>query len=198
MNINFLSLEQWVPQDSRVLDLGCGDGRLLQYLQKRRGVLALGVEIDHANMTACVERGVPVIEQDIDEGLSNFSDNSFDVVLLTQTLQAVRRPDYVLEEMLRVGKECIITFPNFGHWSARLSLLAKGRMPVSKNLPYEWYDTPNIHFCTVKDFEVFCQEKNIQVINRFFQSGHDVANAGTINWQPNIRAVNAIYHVTRR
>ena len=198
MNINFYTLEQWVPQQSRVLDLGCGDGRLLQYLKKRRDIRALGVEIDHGNMTRCVERGVPVIEQDIDQGLSNFSNDSFDVVLLTQTLQAVRRPDFVLEEMLRVGKECIITFPNFGHWSARLSLLTRGRMPVSKFMPYEWYDTPNIHFCTVKDFEVFCREREMQVINRYFQLSHDVARAGTVSWQPNLRAVNAIYHVTRR
>lgn len=197
MSINFRSLEQWVPKQSRVLDLGCGEGRLLQYLIKQRQARALGVEIDHENMARCVENGVPVVEQDIDQGLPNFSDNSFDVVLLTQTLQAVRRPDYVIEEMLRVGKECIVTFPNFGHWSARLSLLARGRMPVSKFMPYEWFDTPNIHFCTVRDFEVFCEQRNIQVINRFFQSGGDVAKSAIVNWQPNWRAVNAIYHVTR-
>lgn len=198
MSINFRALEQWVPMQSRILDLGCGEGRLLQYLTKHRHVRALGVEIDHENMARCVEHGVPVVEQDIDQGLTNFSTNSFDVVLLTQTLQAVRRPDYVLEEMLRVGKECIVTFPNFAHWRARLALLMHGRMPVSKFMPHEWFDTPNIHFCTVKDFEVFCAERNIQVIDRFFQSGSDVAKSAAVTWQPNWRAVNAIYRVTRR
>ncbi len=197
MSRNFFSLEQWVPKQSRVLDLGCGDGELLEYLCRERQVRALGVEIDHEKMTRCVERGIAVIEQDIDHGLKNFSDNSFDVVLLTQTLQAVRRPDYVLQEMLRVGKECIIMFPNFGHWSARLSLLARGRMPVSKFMPHEWYDTPNIHFCTVKDFEVLCDKLGIEVLNRFFHAGMVEQRYSAIRWQPNWRAVNAIYHVTR-
>ena len=133
---------------------------------------SLGVEIDASNIATCIGNGIDVIEQDLDQGLANFADNSFDTVLLTQTLQAVHRPDFVLQEMLRVGKECIITFPNFGHWQARKYLLTRGKMPVSKFMPHEWYNTPNIHFCTVNDFEVLCEQRDISVLHRNFQAAN--------------------------
>lgn len=196
---SYRALENWVTPGSRVLDLGCGEGQLLDYLVRTRKVSALGVEIDQQKMVSCVANGISVIEQDIDKGLGNFENDSFDTVLLTQTLQAVRQPDFVLQEMLRVGKECIITFPNFGHWQARLSLVLKGRMPVSRFMPYEWYDTPNIHFCTVKDFEALCETLKMRILDRHFLSGAqlDLSVSDSIRFAPNLRAVNAIYHVTR-
>lgn len=200
MRHDFFALDPWIAADSRVLDLGCGNGELLQHLQRTKSVRGLGVEIDSDNITMCVSKGLNVIEQDIDKGLANFADNSFDTVLLTQTLQAVHRPDYVLQEMLRVGKECIITFPNFGHWQARWHLMLRGRMPVSKFMPFEWYDTPNIHFCTVKDFEQLCKQQSIRVLHSTVQMafGSTEKNPYWANrlW-PNFFGAHAIYHVTR-
>lgn len=200
MRLDLLAIERWIAPSSRVLDLGCGDGALLQRLRQHREVRGLGVEIDAENITRCVAAGLSVIEQDIDQGLGNFSDQSFDTVLLTQTLQAVRRPDYVLQEMLRVGKECIITFPNFGHWRARLSLLLQGKMPVSKFMPYRWYDTPNIHFCTVDDFEALCGAQGVRILHRRFEADIE----GGASWLsplsklwPNLFASHAVYHVTK-
>ena len=217
MRFDFLTIQQWVATQTRVLDLGCGDGQLLKFLQREKQVRSLGVEIDVQNINACIHNGVDVIQQDLDKGLANFADNSFDTVLLTQTLQAVHRPDFVLQEMLRVGKQCIIAFPNFGHWQARAYLLARGRMPVSKFMPYEWYDTPNIHFCTVKDFEELCEQRDIRVLNRRFKAnayinGSENEQAGKtlperqaqqangqsalVNRWPNMLATHAIYHVS--
>jgi methionine biosynthesis protein MetW len=189
-------LEQWIKPRSRVLDLGCGDGELLANLTRDKQIDGLGLEIDPGNITKCFARGLSVIEQDIDNGLANFNDNSFDTVVLTQTLQAVMRPDLVLGEMLRVGKECIITFPNFGHWRCRLHITAKGRMPVSKFMPYQWYDTPNTHFCTVQDFEALCAEKNIRIIERAVVNFNSESTWIAQQW-PNLFAVTAIYHVTK-
>lgn len=197
MHLDFRAIEQWVIPESRVLDLGCGKGDLLDHLGRVKGTRSLGVEIDAENITACVSKGLNVIEQDIDEGLSNFSNNSFDTVLLTQTLQAVRRPDFVLNEMLRVGNECVITFPNFAHWQARLHLVLRGKMPVSKFMPYSWYDTPNIHFCTIKDFEALCMQEGIHILHKHFQLrvGGEASDSTVLF--PNIFATHAIYHVTR-
>lgn len=197
MQLDYQAIEQWITPSSRVLDLGCGHGNLLAYLGAQKSIRGLGVEIDTENITACIEQRVNVIEQDIDEGLANFSDNSFDTVLLTQTLQAVRRPDFVLSEMLRVGKECVITFPNFGHWQARLYLALRGRMPVSKFMPHSWYDTPNIHFCTVKDFEALCDAQDIRILHRLFHTGVGGSEAHHELPFSNLLANHAIYHVTR-
>ena len=200
MALNYSVIDRWVDAGSRILDLGCGDGALLAHLQQHKNVSALGVEIDSDNITACIARSVNVVEQNIDDGLANFADNSFDTVLLTQTLQAVHRPDFVLREMLRVGKQCVITFPNFGHWQARLHLVSKGRMPVSKFMPYSWYDTPNIHFCTVKDFEALCVDEGIRVIDRVFQSAAE-SNVRCFDYlserAPNLFAAHAYYYVSR-
>ncbi len=194
MRIDFDILQQWIAADSRILDLGCGDGSLLKRLQESKGVGGYGLEISAEQISACIAQGVNVIEQDLDQGLGNFADDSFDTVVMTQAIQTMTYPHLVLDEMLRVGKECIVTFPNFGHWKARLHLLLKGRMPVSDLLPYEWYDTPNIHFCTFKDFEILCQQKNIAILNR------QVISQGT-NWleniNPNLFGDTAIYHLTR-
>lgn len=189
-------ISKWIKQDSRILDLACGDGKLLHDLARDKNVSGYGMEINPQNIQACIERGVNVLEHNIDEGLGNFTDQSFDTVVMTQALQALQFPHLVLDEMLRVGRECIVTFPNFGHWRCRLHLSTKGRMPVSKFMPYTWYDTPNIHFCTFKDFEDLCRQKNLNIINRLVV---DRKNKG--DWKtrllPNLMGEVAIYHVTR-
>lgn len=159
-------IAEWIRPGTRVLDLGCGDGSLLEYLTRERFVAGYGVEIDKANILSCIERGVSVVEADIDRGLSGyFDDNSFDYVIMTQTLQATRYPHLLLKDMLRVGCEGIVTFPNMGHWRARLQILF-GHMPVTKALPARWYDTDNLHLCTVSDFENLCSEQDVEILDR--------------------------------
>ncbi|HEX4896187.1 MAG TPA: methionine biosynthesis protein MetW [Solimonas sp.] len=155
----------WIPQGARILDLGCGDGSLLAWLAAHRGVHGYGLEIDPANVAACIEAGVNVIQADLDDGLRDFETGSFDCVVMTQALQALQRPDQALAEILRVGKTGIVTFPNFGHWRVRMAL-AGGRMPVTPSLPERWYDTPNIHLCTVDDFEDLCAARHWQILSR--------------------------------
>ena len=189
-------IQEWIKPGSRLLDLGCGDGELLRYLSDHRKVTGYGLEIDPEKINACIERGVNVLEQNLDTGLSNFGDNSFDSVLMTQALQAVHYPDQVLEEMLRIGREAILTFPNFAHWRCRLYLGTKGRMPVSEFMPYTWYNTPNIHFCTFKDFEDLCRQRSIRILDRLV-----VDQAPQSTWLsglwPNLLGEIAIYRVTR-
>ncbi|HSX85768.1 MAG TPA: methionine biosynthesis protein MetW [Cellvibrio sp.] len=195
MRIDLNEIQHWITQGSRILDLGCGDGTLLKFLIDNKQVEGYGLEIDPEQINLCIDKGLNVVEQNLDRGLGNFSDKSFDTVLMTQALQTLHFPHLVLDEMLRVGKECIVTFPNFGHWKARFYLATRGRMPVSDLLPYEWYDTPNIHFCTFKDFEVLCREKNIQVINRQVvneQSLHTLKDIA-----PNLFGETAIYHLRK-
>ena len=187
---------RWVETGSRVLDLGCGDGEFLARLIDERNVRGLGLEIDPDNINQCIARGLDIIEQNLDQGLSNFRDDSFDTVVMAHALQAVRYPHLVLDEMLRIGRECIVTFPNFGQWRCRLYLSSRGRMPVSKFLPYTWYDTPNIHFCTVQDFEALCLERDIRVLRRYMIGPSNDHNRLARLW-PNLFATTAIYHISR-
>ena len=156
MRLDLTHIQRWIEPGSRVLDLGCGNGEFLQTLRDQRQVRGTGLDVDPFYITAAIARGIDVIEQDMDGGLSNFPTQSFDTVVLALALQAVKHPDRVLEEMLRIGREGIVTFPNFGHWRCRLMLGLKGRMPVSSFMPHTWYNTPNIHFCTGKEFEELC------------------------------------------
>ena len=195
MRIDLNEIQHWIQQGSRILDLGCGDGTLLKFLIDTKQVQGYGLEIDAAQINACIDKGLNVIEQNLDRGLGNFSDKSFDTVLMTQALQTLHFPHLVLDEMLRVGKECIVTFPNFGHWKARLHLALRGRMPVSDLLPYEWYNTPNIHFCTFDDFEVLCHERSIKVINR--QVVNEQSGQTLKDFMPNLFGETAIYHLSK-
>jgi methionine biosynthesis protein MetW len=180
-----------VPQGSRVLDLGCGDGALLEMLQRERGCTGYGVEIDDANVLACVKRGVNVVQLNLDEGLNMFDDNSFDVVLQVDTLQHLRNAETMLVETARVGRIGIVAFPNFAHWPNRLSIL-RGRMPVTKRLPYQWYDTPNIRVGTFKDFEVLATKNRLAILDAFgLQDGREVRVL------PNARASTAVFKFER-
>ncbi|MGC4026199.1 MAG: methionine biosynthesis protein MetW [Mesorhizobium sp.] len=152
-----------IPDNAKVLDVGCGDGELLELLRNQKNIDGRGVEISQRGVNECVARGLSVIQGDADTDLVYYPDNSFDYALLSQTLQATRNPRTVLEHLLRIGEHVVISFPNFGHWSVRSSLFFNGRMPVTKDLPYSWYDTPNIHFCTIRDFVVLCDEVGAKV-----------------------------------
>jgi methionine biosynthesis protein MetW len=181
-----------VPTGSRVLDLGCGNGALLEWLQRERGCTGYGVELDDANVLKCVQRGVSVVQLDLEEGLALFDDQSFDVVLQIDTLQAIRHTERMLRETARVGRIGIVAFPNFAHWPNRLSVM-RGRMPVTKVLPYEWYDTPNIRVGTYADFEVLARKNGLSVTDSFgIQQGREVRT-----W-PNLRASVAVFRFERQ
>ena len=189
-------IQKWIQPGSRLLDLGCGDGELLQYLQTHKDVRGYGMEIDPDKINSCIRKGVNVIEKDLDQELDNFEDQSFDTVVMTQALQAVHYPDRILEDMLRIGREAILTFPNFGHWRCRLYLGTKGRMPVSEFMPYTWYNTPNIHFCTFKDFEKLCHERSVRILDRLVVDQTHRSSKLSAMW-PNLLGEVAIYRVTR-
>ncbi len=158
IRIDLSLIADMVEPGSRVLDVGCGDGALLDLLASRRQVDARGIELSREGVARCLARGLSVVQGDADADLADYPDDAFDYVILSQTIQATRRPRSVLENMLRIGRRAIVSFPNFGHWSIRAHLLFKGRMPVTENLPESWYDTPNIHFCTIRDFVGLCEE----------------------------------------
>ena len=188
---DFATIAGWLRPGAQVLDLGCGDGALLAYLKRERDVRGYGIEIADDGMLESVRNGINVLQSDLESGLAGFADDSFDCVILSQTLQAMRHTEVIVEEMLRVGREVIVTFPNFGHWTHRWQIL-KGRMPVSDKLPYQWYDTPNIHLCTVADFDAFLRERHCVVENRVVLEGGKAVRA----W-PNLRGELAIYRFRR-
>lgn len=197
MRADLTIIEPWVRPGTHVLDLGCGDGTLLSHLQEKKNVQGYGIEIDSAQITRCIEKGVNVIQHNLDsKGLKTFADQQFDTVIMTQALQAVRQPDVMLEEMLRLGQQGIVTFPNFGYWRCRQYLLWHGKMPVSKSLPYTWYNTPNIHLCTFKDFEALCKKKGIKILNRTVVDS-DFSQSRFAKMWPNLFAEFAVYRITR-
>jgi methionine biosynthesis protein MetW len=185
-------ITEWIAPGSRILDLGCGDGALLAHLARTRKVHGYGLEIDPGNIAACLAAGVNVIEADVDDGLQDFGDKSFDYVVMTQALQAMQRPDHVVSEILRVGKTGIVTFPNFGHWTVRLAL-ARGRMPATPALPDTWYGTSNIHLCTVADFEDLCRERGWKIRSRSLMNHRRTGSGGALGLLPNLFAEVALY-----
>ena len=190
MRPDLAAIAQWVAPEARVLDLGCGDGSLLRYLWQERQAPGYGVEIDDQSVLDCVANDVNVLQVDLESGLSLFADHSFDCVILSETLQTIHRTELLMREMLRVGREVIVSFPNFGHWSARLPV-ALGRMPVSDTLPYAWYETPNVHHCTIVDFEDLCRRLAVRIRERI------VLHQGKpITFLPNLLGSLAVYRCT--
>jgi len=189
---DFAAIASWIPPGARVLDLGCGDGSLLAHLTETRGVSGYGIENDDASIIKCIANGVSVIQVNLESGMREIADQSFDVVILSQTLQAMKRTEAVVAEMLRVGREAIVTFPNFGYWKHRAQIALGGRMPVSEDLPYQWYDTPNVHLFTIADFESFCAERKYRVLNRLVLN-----DAGRQVMLPNLLGTLALYRFSK-
>ncbi len=189
---DYAIMSEIVEPGTKVLDLGCGEGELLEWLAANKGVQGRGVEISGAKVQRAIGRGVSVYQGDIDEGLADYPDQAFDYVILSQTLQEMLFPRHVLQEMLRVGRRVIVAFPNFGHWTVRASLLMSGRAPRTRLFPYAWYESPNLHFLTVQDFEEMVTLENLVVERRYFVSGHH-----KVKLFPNLRAEIAVYLVRR-
>ena len=176
MKEEFKVISKFIEEKSRVLDVGCGDGILMEFLSKNKIVAIRGLEISKEKVKKCLSKGLAVVEGDAENDLKQFPDLSFDYVILSQTLQAFMNPEKVIENLLRVGKKVIVTIPNFGHWKVRLDLLFKGEMPVTKNLPYQWYDTPNLHMCTILDFYNFCSNRGINIFKTISLNGQTISN----------------------
>jgi methionine biosynthesis protein MetW len=184
---DFSTIAGWITPGARVLDLGCGDGTLLRQLMHEKQVRGYGVEIDDTSVLNCVKNGVNVLQRNLEGGLAEFDDQSFDFVILSQTLQAMRHTEQTVSEMLRVGRQAVVTFPNFGFWRHRIDIL-RGRMPVSGSLPYQWYDTPNIHLCTLKDFEGLCAKLKVNVMQRVV-----LVDGRPVSLLPNLLGSLAVY-----
>ena len=186
-----------VPDGSRVLDLGSSDGSLMVHLRDEKNCTVRGIELSPEGIAASVERGLSVVQADLDEGLSAYGDGSFDIVVLSQTLQVVRRPDLVVKDMARVGRTCIVSFPNFAYWKVRGFLFFRGRMPVSRSIPYQWYETPNIHHTTVRDFRDLCRRLDLEIVQEIPLSTDDFGHAKPVNLWPNLRADTSLAVVQR-
>ncbi|MDO4640166.1 MAG: methionine biosynthesis protein MetW [Neisseria sp.] len=180
----------WVPERSHVLDLGCGKGELLSALVSNKQCSGYGVEIDTEGVLASMERGINVIQADLEQGLQDFDDDSFDVLVLSQTIQAMQNTENILRDLTRVAKQAIVSFPNFGYWRNRVQLGLTGHMPVSERMPYQWYNTPNIHFCTLIDFELLCTKNGIRILERAVMTG-----GKRVNTLPNLLGSLAFYRV---
>lgn len=191
--LKYRAILDWVNQRSTVLDLGCGEGELLALLTRAKNIRAQGIEIDEQAIYQCVAKGLSVFHEDIDNGLPEYGDKSFDYVILYQSFQQVKKPDVVLKEALRVGREVIIGFPNFAHYGARLQLFFRGKTPVTSSLPYEWYDTPNLHFLSISDFIEYCHQRNIKITKTAF-----VGKKGEIRIFPNLFALTGIFLISDR
>lgn len=193
LHLNYSLITQIIEENSKVLDLGCGDGTLLKMLIDQKHVVGKGIEINQDSVINSIENGVCTIQGDIDEGLVQFSDKEYDYVVLNRTVQATEKPDFVIKEMLRVGKRVIVSFPNFGYWKVRLYLLLNGKMPVSKMLPFEWYNTPNIHLLTIRDFFEFSKKNNIKILKSIYLNHAKVRRDKLLRLMPNLLAEEAVF-----
>ena len=194
MNLNLRDdlqlIYDWIPANSRVLDLGCGNGELLSALVQHKNCSGYGVEIDTEGVLASISRGINVIQADLEQGLQDFDDNSFDIIVLSQTIQAMQNTENILRDLTRVAKQAIVSFPNFGYWQNRLQIGLLGHMPVSERMPYQWYNTPNIHWCTLQDFDQLCAKNHIRVLER------SVMTSGKrVNILPNLLGSLAFYRI---
>lgn len=194
MNLNLRDdlqlIYDWIPANSRVLDLGCGNGELLSALVQYKNCSGYGVEIDTEGVLASIERGINVIQADLEQGLQDFDDNSFDIIVLSQTIQAMQNTENILRDLTRVAKQAIVSFPNFGYWQNRLQIGLFGHMPVSERMPYQWYNTPNIHWCTLQDFDQLCAKNHIRVLERSVMTG-----GKRVNILPNLLGSLAFYRI---
>ena len=197
LHLNYSIIKNIIEENSRVLDLGCGNGYLLKLLKDTKQIKGNGIEISQNEVIECLEKGLSVIQGDIDDGLKQFSDKSYDYVILNQTLQSTYNPEFVLEEMLRVGKKCIVSFPNFAYWRIRFNFFISGTMPKSKVLPFEWFNTPNIHLLTVKDFFEFAKAHNINIINCIYTTKATVRKGIQYSLFSNFFAEEAIFVISR-
>lgn len=197
LHLNYSLIEEMIEEKAKVLDLGCGNGYLLKLLKDKKHIKGIGIEISQNEVIQCLEKGLSVIQGDIDEGLKQFADKSYDYVILNQTLQSTYNPDYVLDEMLRVGKKCIVSFPNFAYWRVRLYYFFKGNMPKSKVLPFEWYNTPNIHLLTIKDFFEFAKKRNIEISQAIYTTRAEKRTAFQYRLLSNIFAEEAIFVISK-
>ena len=197
LHLNYEIISNIIEENSRILDLGCGNGELLKLLKLQKKVKGIGIEISQNEVIQCLEKGLSVIQGDIDEGLKQFADKSYDYVILNQTLQSTYNPDFVLEEMLRVGKKCIVSFPNFAYWRIRLNFIISGNMPKSKILPFEWYNTPNIHLLTIKDFFEYAKKHNITIQKSIYTTRAKVRTDIRYKICSNLFAEEAIFIISR-
>lgn len=198
MKQEFKIISNLIDKNTRVLDVGCGDGTLMEYLKDSRKIDIRGIEISKNNVQKCLSKGLTVIEGDAEKDLLQFPDSSFDFVILSQTLQAFLTPEIVIKELLRVGKKAVVTIPNFGFWKIRLHLLLKGTMPITKNLPDEWYNTPNLHMCTLKDFYNFCENRNIKLDQSIALKNEKISTVNKLNLNiKNLSAELGIFLIER-
>lgn len=189
---DFALIANIVERDARVLDLGCGDGELMAYLAKNKNCRVQGIELDESAIYTCVEKGLNVFHSDIDSGLKGYPDKAFDYVILNQSIQQIKKVDYIIEESLRTGTRVIVSFPNFAHVRSRLKFFLKGKVPVTRHLPYSWHDTPNLRFLSTKDFRDYCRKKDIKVLDVKFYGP-----SGEIRFMPNLFAENALFVLTK-
>lgn len=197
LHLNYSVIAEIIEPKSKVLDLGCGDGELLRLLIDKKNCTGCGIEINQQNVIKSIQKGLSVIQGDIDEGLKEFTDKECDYVILNQTLQSTEKPDYVIDEMLRAGKKSVVSFPNFGYWRVRFYLFFKGRMPKSKMLPFSWYDTPNIHLLTVEDFFDFCRERNIKITKSVYIKRGKISKNPLTRFLTNLLCEEAIFVIER-
>ncbi len=197
LHLNYSIIVDIIEEKSRILDLGCGNGTLLKLLKDKKQIKGVGIEIVQDEVIKCLSKGLSVIQGNIDEGLKQFKTNSYDYVILNQTLQTTQNPEFVIEEMLRVGKKCIVSFPNFAYWKVRLNFCFTGRMPKSRVLPFEWYNTPNIHLLTIKDFFVFAHNHNFKILEGIYTTKANIKNGIQYNIFSNLFAQEAIFVITK-